>query len=137
MHHFPPKHHTRALRIIDDVLSSDPVNVPCLLGRGHVLRDARKWDDAVAVFCKVVELLPDDLKDGLRAREERAWCLLQRQEAAEAEKEFLSVVEVLDREEGRETEAARCWRRLGQCRWDLEGTLPVLTQTPRAQRPRR
>lgn len=122
VHHFPPKHHTRALRIIDVVLSHDSGNVPCLLARGCIMRDAHKWDDAIAAFGGVVVLLPDDPKDGLRAREERAWCLLQRQEAAEAEIEFLSVLDVIDLEDGRDTEKARCWWRLGRCRWDLGGT---------------
>src|SRR5579863_5485593 len=33
VHLYPPKHHTRALRILGDVLSEDPNNVNCLMGR--------------------------------------------------------------------------------------------------------
>ncbi|KAK0197963.1 superkiller protein 3 [Armillaria mellea] len=74
VHLFPPKHHARALSIIDDVLSTSPNNISCLMGRAYVLEQANKWEDAADLFSRVHELLPDDLDNGLRAKEEHAWC---------------------------------------------------------------
>ncbi|KAG6862290.1 hypothetical protein C0995_015987 [Termitomyces sp. Mi166 len=77
VHLFPPKHHTSALRIIDDVLAQSADNVHCLMGRAFVLEKARKWGEAATLFARVDELLPDNLSTGIRAREENAWCRCQ------------------------------------------------------------
>ena len=97
------------------------------------MQAAHKWADAITTFGKVVELLPDDPVDGLRAREERAWCLLQAGEVSQAETELLSVLDVLDQGEGREAERARCWWRLGQCRWDRGGKPMILRKSMLAE----
>ena len=49
---YPPKHHTRALGIINAVLAKDPDNVPCLMGRGYILEYVGKWQEAEALFAK-------------------------------------------------------------------------------------
>jgi superkiller protein 3 len=42
VHLYPPKHHTRALRILDEVLSEDPNNVE--LPYGSWLRLTARWE---------------------------------------------------------------------------------------------
>ena len=71
VHLFPPKHHARSLRILDDVLNEDPNNVPCLMGRGHVLQYRGKWTEAETMFTHAY-CLDSDSDVGLEAREERA-----------------------------------------------------------------
>lgn len=119
VHHYPPKHHARAIRILDDVITQDSDNVTALLGRGFVLQYANRWKDALQLFEKVTTLRPGDLVDGIRAREEAAWCYIQTHEPDVAREELKALVEELDTLENRELDQARCWWRLGKCYWDL------------------
>ncbi|KAJ3553260.1 hypothetical protein NM688_g3709 [Phlebia brevispora] len=114
VHFFPPKHHMRALRIIDEVLQDDENNIQCLMGRGYIMQAANKWEEASHAFRSVAELLPDDSQDGLRAQEEDAWCKVQTHDAESAEKTLRAIAETLDEYEGRERDQARCWWRLGK-----------------------
>ena len=122
VHFFPPKHHVRALRIIDGVLQEDGNNVQCLMGRGYIMQAARKWEDAARSFQQVASLLPDDLHEGLRAREEDAWCKIQAQDAETGEKILRQVTEILDNEAGRKEDSARAWWRSGKAQVILGGT---------------
>lgn len=124
VHYYPPKHHTRALRILDDILSEDDVNVPSLMGRAYILQASKDWVAAAGLFLQVDELLPDDVDEGIRAREEHAWCLLQQGNSDVAANELKAVSEVLDNFEGREADQARCWWRTGKCAWQKEGLYP-------------
>ncbi|KIJ67566.1 hypothetical protein HYDPIDRAFT_174010 [Hydnomerulius pinastri MD-312] len=74
VHLYPPKHHPRALRLLDDVLKQDPNNVDALIGRGYVLQHAEKWEEAETLFTKAVSLVPAGTEKNLRAKEEGAWC---------------------------------------------------------------
>jgi superkiller protein 3 len=112
----------RARRIIDDVLSEDPDNVRALMDHGFVFQYAKQWDDAGRSFAKVVDLLPDNLNDGLRAKEELSWTKAQVADPDCGVKGLKEVLSVLDSLEGRDIDQARCWWRLGQCYWVLEGT---------------
>ena len=118
---YPPKHHTRALGIINVILVKDPDNVPCLMGCGYVLEYVGKWEEAEELFTKVARLLPDDLDHGLRAREESAWCKAHSGGLEKAANELKEVIETLDGLEEREIDKARCWYRLGRCYWDMGG----------------
>jgi superkiller protein 3 len=122
-HLFPPKNHIRALRIIDDVLSDDSENIRCLMNRGFILQYAKKWEDACSAFLTVTQLLPNDVFDGLRAQEEAAWCYAQSRDPDGGSSRLQNVLGVLDHQEGRDLDKARCWWRLGKCQWDLGGTL--------------
>ncbi|KAF9245024.1 superkiller protein 3 [Melanogaster broomeanus] len=75
VHLYPPKHHARALRLLDDVLNLDPNNVDALIGRGYILQHARKWEEAEVLFAKAVSLVPVGAEKSVRAKEESAWCL--------------------------------------------------------------
>ncbi|EKM54043.1 uncharacterized protein PHACADRAFT_145635 [Phanerochaete carnosa HHB-10118-sp] len=120
VHFFPPKHHVRARHIIDEVLSEDSENIRSLMDYGYILQYSKKWGEASEAFNKVVELLPEDLDDGLRAKEELAWSKAQVADPDSGVQELKVVLEVLDNLEGREYDQARCWWRLGQCYWKLE-----------------
>lgn len=121
VHLFPPKHHARALRILDDVLAEDPDNIRCLLGRAYTLQYANKWSEAKPLFDKVAALLPDDLVDGLRAQEESAWCTMKSHDPDGAAQALQVVVDVLDSLDGRDSDQARSRWRLGQCHWNMGG----------------
>ena len=121
VHYYPPKHHTRALRILDDVLSDDGGNIPSLMGRAYILQASKDWGGAAELFLRVDELLPDDIDEGIRAREEHAWCMLQQGECDLAANELNMVSEVLDHLDDREVDQARCWWRMGKCAWQTKG----------------
>ena len=125
VHYYPPKHHTRALRILDDVLSDDDTNVSSLMGRAYILQASGDWVVTAGLFLRVNELLPDDVDEGIRAREEHAWCMLQQGNSDVAASELKVVSEVLDNLEGREMDQARCWWRMGKCAWQTEGLYPL------------
>ena len=122
VHLFPPKHHTRAIRVLDDVLAVEPTNVTALMGRAYIHQFANRWEDAADFFSKAAEQVPEDnVETGLVAREEHAWCQAQLRNyevAAEALHSIQEHIEVLD---GYEERKARVWWRLGQCHWHLGG----------------
>lgn len=119
VHYYPPKHHARALGLLNDVLTEDADNVPCLMGRGYVLQYAGKWSDASELYAKVIQLVPDDLEHGVRAREEHAWCEANLHHLENASAELQEVNILLDDLEGRDVDKARSWWRLGKCYWDM------------------
>lgn len=135
VHIFPPKHHARALRIIDEVLAEDEDNLRCLMARGYILQQSQRWEDAQLLFTKVVRLIPDDLDDGLRAREESAWCQAGAHDSDGGAQGLRAVLATLDTVEGREADKARCWWRLGKCQWSIGGMQsfvppPIVTELP-------
>jgi hypothetical protein len=96
------------------------------------------------MFSKVYSLLPDDLDDGLRAREETAWCQCQIKETETGIASLQAVLETLTGLEGRNFDTARCLWRLGKANWDLGGKLflvvlyriwNIVHQIPNATRP--
>ncbi|KAH7923951.1 TPR-like protein [Leucogyrophana mollusca] len=117
VHLFPPKHHPRAIRLLDDVLSLDPDNVDCLISRGYVLQSAEKWEEAESLFAKADALIPDDLEKGLRAKEERAWCH-SRTQLTEGMNLLKGVLDTLNGLDDRDPDKARCLWRIGKCCWD-------------------
>ncbi|TFK87083.1 TPR-like protein [Polyporus arcularius HHB13444] len=119
VHHFPPKHHSRALRFIDEVLAEDPTNASALMGRGFILQHAKKWSEASSIFEKVAKLDVDGVEHGLRAKEEHAWCTAMCGELQAAADELREVIVTLDGFEGRDDDKARAWWRLGRCYWDM------------------
>ena len=126
VHYYPPKHHTRALRILDDVLLDDDANVPSLMGRAYILQASKDWGAAAELFLRVNELLPGDVDEGIRAQEEHAWCMLKEGNGDLAVEELEAVSEALDHLDDREVDQARCWWRIGKCAWESKGsnTLP-------------
>ena len=124
VHHYPPKHHTRALRILDHVLLDDDANVPSLMGRAYILQASKDWGAAANLFLRVCELLPDDVNEGIRAREEQAWCAFHQGSIDVAADELKAVSEILDNLESREVDQARCWWRMGKCSWQTESQYP-------------
>lgn len=131
VHFYPPKNHSRALRIIEDILTEDPDNVAALLARGFVLQYAKRWEDAAELFAKVVRLNPDDLDAASRAKEECAWCIAKCGDLQAAADELRQVINDLEGIEGHEEDKARCWWKLGCCYWDMGGkTSCCLYQLP-------
>ena len=91
------------------------------MGRAYILQASKDWAAAAELFLRVNELLPDDVDEGIRAREEYAWCMLQQGNSDIAANELNAVSEVLDNLDGREVDQARCRWRMGKCAWRIEG----------------
>ena len=121
VHLYPPKHHTRALRILEDVLSEDPNNVNCLMGRGYVLQSAGKWLEAASCFSRVSDSHTEETRDIIRAQEEHAWCEVQLNHLDEAVAELRTVIELLENEEDSDADKSRSWWRLGRAHWKMGG----------------
>ncbi|KAJ7115490.1 hypothetical protein C8R43DRAFT_902679, partial [Mycena crocata] len=119
VHLFPPKHHARALSVIDEVLSQAPSNTAALMGRAYILQHDKRWIDAAELFARVADLLPDDMHLGIRAREEEAWCQSQEGELETGIQALEAVFAVLTELEDSDVECARCLWRIGKSYWDI------------------
>lgn len=119
VHLHPPKYHSIASPIIDEVLSHHPTNVLSLLGRAAILQAEEKWIEAKTVYLRVIDILPEDENDRLRAVEEAAWCLFQCGQFVDALTSLQSTLVSLNDLPGRETDRARCLWRIGQCYWNI------------------
>ena len=117
VHLFPPKHHLRALRIIQNILSEDRGNVQVLLAGGYVHQYAGRWQDAAEHFKPVTENVPLDSPLGLEATEELGWSTVQRGASDEGVNLLRSVLGTLETKVGMEHEKARCRWRLGKTVW--------------------
>ncbi|KAF8135619.1 hypothetical protein EV363DRAFT_1321133 [Boletus edulis] len=119
VHLYPPKHHPRALRLLDDILKFDPNNVDGLIGRGYVLQYTGKWEEAEALFTKATSLVPSGTQKSVRAKEESAWCLskIQVENGVQALKEVLIDLQGDEHDMDR----ARCLWRIGQGCWEMGG----------------
>lgn len=128
VHLYPPKHHPRALRLLDEVLKFDPDNVDALIGRGYVLQHSRKWEEAEGLFTKATSLIPPGTPKSVRVKEESAWCLSKIQ----IEKGVQALKDVLNDLQGDEhdMDRARCLWRVGKCCWEMGGwsTLSVYSR---------
>lgn len=120
VHLYPPKHHQRARRLLDDVLKQDPEHVDALLACGYILQRADRWEEAERVFSKAIARLPADVPKRLRAREECAWCLC-RIRIAEGVQALREVLRDLEGEKFK-FDRARCLWRIGRACWDLGGS---------------
>ncbi|KAF5372987.1 hypothetical protein D9758_001789 [Tetrapyrgos nigripes] len=118
---FPPKHHRRALGIINEILTVSPDSISGLMGRAYILQASYQWREAGNLFARVHTLLPDDLKDGLRAKEEHAWCQIKTRDFSDGTRRLGEVLEALGSSEERSHDRARCHWRLGQAFWDSDG----------------
>jgi superkiller protein 3 len=127
VHFYPPKHHPRALGVIERVLVLDPNNTSCLMGRGYVLQYMDKWVEAGTLFAKVAQLIPEDLEIGLRAKEEHAWCQFHTHNIENGVAGLKDVLNILDSIDDRNLDNARCLWRLGKCYWEMGGECNSLT----------
>lgn len=121
VHLYPPKHHTRAARILEDVLTQDPNNVDCLMGRGFVFQYAGKWPEAASCFSRVCDILPEERRERLRAQEEQAWCEVQLNHFDKAIAELRGVIGLLDNKEDDDEDKSRSYWRLGRAYWEMGG----------------
>ncbi|KAI9442528.1 TPR-like protein [Lactarius indigo] len=119
VHLYPPKHHTRAVRILEDVLIQDPNNVDCLMGRGFVFQYAVKWLEAASCFSRVCGILPEERRERIRAQEEQAWCEVQLNHFDKAIVELRRVIELLDDKEDSNEDKSRSYWRLGRAYWEM------------------
>lgn len=128
-----PAHHRQALKVLTEVLSISPSNLPCLIGQSVVLSASEQWEPACQAIDTALELCESD-EERLQLKSDRAWCLigLQRlEEAMRALKEVISTVEEKD-EQGSQWDADRramLWWRMGRCYGDMGG------QSSRARHP--
>jgi superkiller protein 3 len=120
VHHFPPKHHPRALGIIEQVLTKEPNNVPCLLAYAYVLRCGQKYTESRLLFVRVAQLVNKEESRllYLEAKEEVAWCdslSTNYHDACVGLRSIKDELEVVDNHTERK---ARVWWRLGQTLWN-------------------
>ncbi|KAG5653623.1 hypothetical protein H0H81_011849 [Sphagnurus paluster] len=119
VHLFPPKHHMRASSLIEEVLSHSPDNTVCLMGQAYIAQAAGKWSEASKLFSRVEVLLADDLVDGLRAKEENAWCLCQLGDLENGITILQIIADILKDLEDRGEDHARCLWRIGKAYWTI------------------
>lgn len=91
------------------------------MGRAFILQEAKKWNEAATLFARVGDLLPDDLNEGLRAKEENAWCLCHFKGPEIGIAPLQDILKTLKDQDDRSEDTARCLWRLGKCYWNLGG----------------
>lgn len=125
MHLYPPKHHQRAIRIVDDILRQDPNNVDALVAHGYLLQHAEKWEEAEVIFSKSAGLIPRDTPKCVRVMEESGWCLsrIKPEPGVHVLKEVLKDLA----SEERKLDRARCLWRIGKTCWDMGGGPSILS----------
>ncbi|WWC88759.1 uncharacterized protein L201_003672 [Kwoniella dendrophila CBS 6074] len=120
--YFAPKHHPRAIRLLDGVLKSHPENQEARFARAQIHQASGKWSYAKKEFQALIDAGGDE-KDVIAAKEELGWCLVNQGELEKGREVLEEVVEVRDarhEQEGRDDEAyprARAWWRLGRTEW--------------------
>ncbi|KZT41438.1 TPR-like protein [Sistotremastrum suecicum HHB10207 ss-3] len=92
VHLYPPKHHTRALRLVSEVLDSDPQNSKALLGRAYIAQAASQWDVARNYFSRIQSVG----EVALEAREGEAWAMIQLGEVQEGTDILREVIKAID-----------------------------------------
>lgn len=115
---YPPKHHVKALRLLDDLLEQDPSQIDCRLARGYLHQHAKRWPLAKEDFNSVTTSLEHDNSRWLEAEEESAWCQVQMGEVESGTEALRHVLEILETADGQEIAQARAWWRLGKAIWN-------------------
>ncbi|CAE6511205.1 unnamed protein product [Rhizoctonia solani] len=124
VHLYPPKHHARASRILDEVLTRNPGHVGALMARAYIYQYAKGWGEAIKHFQRVMkETDGDDTVGwvGVRAREEVAWCMAMDHQLEASLGELREVSSALALGDAPPDDRARVEWRLGKCLWDLGG----------------
>jgi len=98
VHLYPPKYHTRVLRISDGVLSEDPYNVNCFMGCGS------KQHPIFLEFPVVAQKKPTI---PYVYKEEHAWCEAQLKQFDDAIAGLGIVIELLENEEDSDGDKSR------------------------------
>nr|XP_019045775.1 superkiller protein 3 [Kwoniella bestiolae CBS 10118]OCF24705.1 superkiller protein 3 [Kwoniella bestiolae CBS 10118] len=120
--YFAPKHHPRAIRLLDGVLKGYPDNKEARFARARIHQAAGKWSYARKEFQTLIDAGGDE-KDVVAAKEELGWCLVNEGELEKGREILEEVVEIRDarnEQEGKDDEAyqrARAWCRLGRTEW--------------------
>jgi superkiller protein 3 len=135
--YFPPKHHSRATRLLNGVLTSDPSNSAARFARAQVFQYAGNWNEARKTFQKIIDTpesqegsaWKEEAQRRVAAREEVGWCLVN-EGSLEGGREVLeAIVQERDgkwEEDGKKDGEdaivrARAWWRLGRAEWLIGG----------------
>jgi superkiller protein 3 len=112
---------------VDDILKQDGDNIVCLMNSGYILQASTRWAEAGAMFARVGQLIPDDVNDGLRAKEECAWCQVQDHDLEGGVLDLKNVLESLNGLDHRDSDQARCLWRLGKCHLEMGGKAAIIS----------
>lgn len=132
MPYYAPKHHPRATRLLNGVLTLQPSNFDARFARAQIFQVANKWAEARKHFQILLDQTQSaesetDEKNNVNAKEELAWCLVNEGKLDEGRELLESVVEVRsgnDRFDAKDEQAlarARAWWRLGRTEWMIGG----------------
>jgi superkiller protein 3 len=121
VHLYPPRYHSDALNIIEEVLTNDPRNVSCLMGRGFILQAAGKWAVAAESFNVARTLTDNTTLLGLNTQEEYAWCIGNSGDIPNALEILHTTLDLLQVNQDAAHDVARCTWRIGAIHWRLTG----------------
>lgn len=138
--YFPPKHHTRAARLLNTVLGVDPTNTEARFARGQIFQYAGNWPEARKSFKQIIETpteghnSKEEEARRVAAREELGWCLVNEGDLQGGRDILEDIVQERDKkwEEGGMKDGedavirARAWWRLGRTEWLIGGESPSL-----------
>lgn len=124
--YFSPKHHPRATRLLNAVLTAQPSNAEARFARAQIFQTAGNWREARKHFQQILDQGGEE-KEMVAAREEVAWCLVNEGSLEEGRDILEGVVELRDERKetsGKDDEPyarARAWWRLGRTEWMIGG----------------
>lgn len=135
VHFFAPKHHPRALQLLDGVLKQNPKATACLMGKGYIFLGEGRFSEAREQFENALQVergkrivadqAPSNLE--LEATECVGWSMIKEGRLEEGRVKLLEVVDVLDKDDSRNQDSARVWTRIGQAEWEMQGEFQIWT----------
>lgn len=130
VHYFSPKHHPRALKLLEGVLQLDPNAITCLMGRGSIFQAQGEYAAARKDFQRVLNLETAGASEdqpfagsdaALKAGEEIGWCLVKEDSLQDGKVVLEKVATALENLPGQEVAASRVEWRIGVVEWEMGG----------------
>lgn len=128
VHFFAPKHHPRAMQLLNGVIKQNPKATACLMGKGYIFLGEGRFTEAREQFEAALEIerskriVADQAMSilELEATECVGWSMIKESRLQEGRSKLLEVVDVLDKDESRNQDSARVWTRIGHAEWEMQ-----------------
>ncbi|GAA97836.1 uncharacterized protein L969DRAFT_96178 [Mixia osmundae IAM 14324] len=117
-----PKHHVRALRLLDPLLLTRPDDAECLFARATIRAASEEWKDAEKSFTAVLASSSASNSLQAQAKEEQAWCRVNQSDFTTGLQGLETALSgIFDSVDTAHERLARLHWRIGSCYWRMAG----------------